>query len=326
MSLLASLATGYSIFVGVILVIWWTTGERFAPINLCVNLMPALFYPAPILLVLLVLGGEWDAVAWAMVIMLIFLGMYASAWLPRVVELPAEPDQLTVLTYNMWARNDDPKAVHAVLKKSQADVVALQEVPDDFMMYADEHLRDQYPYQAIRRDPGPIQYDGRMVLSRFPIKSVQATAAIGRKLLYLRAEIDLAGQPVAFYSVHLCPVTVQGGFSTAYRHEDLSLLLEDLADDNLPKMILGDFNMTDTTQDYHLMVARYGDAYRDSVPGLGTSYPNWDIFMPGMSVLPGGIRIDYIFVDDFFRSVDAGVIRGGKSDHRPVWARLHINV
>lgn len=323
-ALLARLGMGYSILMGVVLVLWWLTGEQLAPINLFVNLMPALFFPAIFLLIILSLGREWRVVTLLVPIVGTFLWLYGVAMLPRSDQVAATTEDLTVLTYNMWVHNDNLEDVIRLIETTDADIVALQEVQTEFVRYANTRLRDQYPFQVAREDPKRLQYDGRMILSRYPITNYQIQTGVGRDLLYLRAEIDFNGQPLAIYSVHLCPVTMHGGFSTALRHADLSLLLEHAAQETMPTVFLGDFNMTDTTADYHLATAQYSDAFRESTSGLGTTYPDWGTFITGLDVIAGAIRIDYVFADENFDALDAAVLAGGGSDHRPVWAQLRL--
>lgn len=322
--LLKQSAWFYSITIMSLLLLWFLTGEHLFFVRIFVNLMPAVFYPVLILLpVHLILRG-WRVVLALMPIFLMFCWLYLGAFLPKP-ELPSSNEpQISLMTYNILAINRNFDALAAVILEADADIIAVQEVQPIFETYAQENLSVRYPYIVAHIDPTLSSYEGRMILSKYPILTSSTHAGYARTILYLRAEVDVDGEVMVVYNVHLHPPSPHGIFSTAERSGDLQVLLADAAQETLPTVILGDFNMTDTTSDYRAIAAQYTDAYRERARNIGTSHPNVGVIFSG-SQLPGFIRIDYLFHDVNFSTEGARVIRGGSSDHFPVFFTLRLS-
>jgi endonuclease/exonuclease/phosphatase family metal-dependent hydrolase len=247
------------------------------------------------------------------------------AFLPKPPVESGNGPEITVLTYNILAINRNIEAVAQVIREADADIVAVQEANIGFQTYARIYMTEQYPHIAAYLDPLSQQYDGRMILSKYPIRAFDVAPGYARTVLYLRAEIEIENQLIAVYSVHLYPATAQRIFSTEKRHGDLQVLLNDTAQDTLPVLLVGDFNMTDVTADYRQIAARYSDAYRERSRTIGTTHPNGGVLHHHLQIIPGFIRIDYVFHDDNLTALEAQVIRKGSSDHFPLWARVRLD-
>lgn len=314
----------YGLLTLLLLTLWKFTGEVFFPVNMFVNLLPAAFYLAPILLIGSLLAQRWRLVGVLIPVMLAFAGLYGHTLLPKAAPPPSTAPEITVLTYNIFAGNRRVETIERVIEEADADIVAVQEANQTFIAHAETYLSVDYPYIAYYRDEQPSQYEGRMILSRYPIVATQIVPGYARTVLYLRAEIDVDGTRLAVYSVHLHPPAPYGIFSTEARSGDMQQLLDNAARDPLPVIMLGDFNMTDMTADSRRISATYTDAFRATATGLGTSHPNGRFVHPRLTFFPGLIRIDYVFHDDYFTPLEARVIRDGTSDHYPLWARLRL--
>jgi vancomycin resistance protein VanJ len=314
----------YSVSVSLLLLLWLLTGERLFFVNMFVNLLPAAFYPMLVLLPLMLVMRIWRVVLLLLPAAIVFACLYAPAFLPKVPVAPSSAPEITVLTYNILAINRNLDAVARVILDTDADIVAIQEAQIEFQTYAETHLAERYPYIASFQAPGTPRYEGRMLLSKYPILNAHVAAGYARTILYLRAEIDVSGETIALYNVHLHPPSPRWIFSTAARHGDLEVLLAETTQETLPTLIVGDFNMTDATADYRLIASQYIDTYRERGDNIGTSHPNGGVLHHRLSVIPSFIRIDYIFHDAAFTAVDTQVIRAGSSDHFPLWARLRL--
>ena len=96
-------------------------------------------------------------------------------------------------------------------------------------------------------------------------------------------------------------------------------------------MIVGDFNMTDQSDDYWRIAARYRDTYREVGWGMGFTFPDFSMVraIPGrlsmLNFIRPMARIDYVFHNDDFQAVEAHVWpSSGGSDHRPLYAVLAL--
>lgn len=314
----------YSITVLILLLLWLVTGERLFFVNMFVNLLPAAFYPLLLLLPLMLLLRAWRVVLLLLPATVVFSWLYLPAYLPKTPLPPSSAPEITVLTYNILAINRNLDAVAEVILEADADIVAIQEAQIEFQTYAESHLTEHYPYMVAYQTAGFSRYEGRMLLSKYPILTASVESGYARTFLYLRAEIDAQGERIALYNVHLHPPSPRWIFSTVDRHGDMEVLLTNTAQETLPTLIMGDFNMTDATEDYRLIASRYTDTYRERATNIGTSHPNGGILHRWLSGFPGFIRIDYIFHDEVYAAVDTQVIRAGSSDHFPLWARLRF--
>jgi endonuclease/exonuclease/phosphatase family metal-dependent hydrolase len=253
-------------------------------------------------------------------ITLIFL--YGSRFIPYPASAEAGGYAITVLTYNLSAVNPDGDKLADFLQNTNADIVAMQEIHQETANRLETRLATQYPYQVRYDDTrNPSEFEGRMLLSRYPIPSHQAVAADYRTVLYLRAEIEVEGQTVSVFNIHLPPPRLQHGFSTAMRDGDFAVLLSNLQTEalNQPYIIMGDFNISDMTGIYGAMVNDMTliDSQRAAGYGFGTSFPN-------LGWIPSMVRLDYVFVTDSLSPLEVHVIHDGTSDHFPVWARLQL--
>lgn len=90
---------------------------------------------------------------------------------------------------------------------------------------------------------------------------------------------------------------------------------ESIAQSPYPILVCGDFNDTPISYTYKKVAsqARLKDTFLSTGLGLGNTYH-------GLS--PLAFRIDYIFVDNFFKIEDFDIIYKKYSDHYPVVARL----
>ncbi len=122
---------------------------------------------------------------WMMVVACVTV---ALQWLPGVLmsgrasahepaALTCSDDQLRVVTANAWFTNTDHAALVAWLSRSDADIVALQEITPQWAL-ALEPLARTYPYRKVMPRDDPY---GIALLSRWPIDDAQLVAFSGRR-------------------------------------------------------------------------------------------------------------------------------------------------
>lgn len=142
--------------------------------------------------------------------------------------------------------------------------------------------------------------------------------------------LDVNGRPVTVFGVH--PVSPGNtNYDFAPRSKQIAFLLEQTSQETNPVILMGDFNTEDWSDDYQSLTAKFTDAYKEVNPdSLGATYP--DDRLPQARInarLPGWtppmLRIDYIFHDAAFDTVEAEVWPGPTgSDHRPLLAVLRM--
>lgn len=148
-----------------------------------------------------------------------------------------------VVTLNVLGDNRRGRSLIEFLRKSDADVIALEEVSPYWEQQL-AALAEIYPYRVPAVGFRPNQ---TMLLSRLPILSAavldppaaEFNTAWDRPL---RAEIDVHGQPLVVYAVH--PPTPRSLAQWTTRNAQLAWVA-DMArerDGNRPRIMLGDFN------------------------------------------------------------------------------------
>lgn len=267
----------------------------------------------------------------------------AQHWLPgdlsRGGAVDAQAATLTVVTFNVWGDNPRTADVIDWLRETNADVVLLQEIPPQWAGDGIPELRDLYPHQVSQ--PADFHYWGHAILSRHPIVlsdryTLENTGINAHEF----AHIDVNGQTVAVYNVHLwmplgerqrVPVEndvspyahMLSRYDERGRNGQIAALVALLADETLPFIVGGDFNMSATSTQYDALAAVMRDSHREAGWGPGPTWPqNRFAGLPGW--VPPVLRIDYIWHSDAFTTV--AVERGPSlgSDHLPVVATLHF--
>jgi endonuclease/exonuclease/phosphatase (EEP) superfamily protein YafD len=232
--------------------------------------------------------------------------------------------QLTLLTYNLASQAQNLEGAIAIIRDANADLVNLQELSQGAAARFSAEFADEYPYQSLHPqadDPIP----GQGFLSRYPITADDYWRI---HLGHQRVQLDVDGTAITVYNPHPIQPLVYNGF--AQRAEEITEVLARAENESGPLIIAGDFNMTDQSEDYGRIAARYTDSYREAGWGLGLTFP---ADAPGAQAIPGQItgvpwpllRIDYIFHNAAFQALETHVwpVSGG-SDHRPLFARLAL--
>jgi endonuclease/exonuclease/phosphatase family metal-dependent hydrolase len=158
---------------------------------------------------------------------------------------------LNVATFNIWHDREDWPArlqlLVAALRAADADVIALQEVLQDEargLPNQAETLAKElggYSVRFVSPDPegAPRRY-GNAILTRLPILD-EASVRLEPLDDYrtaLRIRVEAAGKPVDIVATHLAWQPEAG----AVRAQQVKHLLSWLPQDNVPLIVMGDFN------------------------------------------------------------------------------------
>lgn len=241
---------------------------------------------------------------------------------PAVAAPPtAARADLRVATYNILAGTHGLDEVIAALRAFDADLVALQEVDsrtrrsgrvDQPQVIADALGMEVAFVEHRRFDGGRI---GVALLSRHPLADVERIALPDGVLAALRADVTIAGRVVHVFVVHLRPtdprdsLAQQRSMDVTRRREAEAVLLRATADD-VPTIVLGDFNARSNSPEY----AAFADHFADACPDGGATWP---------ASVPL-VRIDYVWTSDALDRVDCPRFEPRASDHRPVVADLRF--
>jgi endonuclease/exonuclease/phosphatase family metal-dependent hydrolase len=243
-----------------------------------------------------------------------YLLLFGGLFLPRP-GAPAAGPELTVMTHNTGNGLASWEELAHAIRRSGADVVAIQEsVTEEIPLYAHD-LSDLYPYQAFYGSGIP----GIGMLSRFPIRQ-EGPKYFASPRPYLVAEIEVEGRLLTVVSAHP-PVLFGPGAGKRRGYADYAMMA-DFATARGNTILAGDLNLSDQNEGYATMMRRdLTDAHRAAGFGLGLTYPT---YFNTKETRPW-IRIDYILTTQELKPLEAWVGEEGGSDHLPVLARIGWN-
>jgi len=290
-----------------------------------VNFAPWLFAPLLVLVPLALFVPSWPLRGATALAVVAFLLVYGDRFLPRLATASAATSRLTVMTFNVHIFNSDPDRVATAIEHEAPDIVALQELGPAMAQVLEARLKDRYPYRSLH--PAARNERGSGIFSRFPIRQDQGFVMAGDVRVGQHLVLDVAGQPLDLFSVHLhvpdVPTPEGGefiidpapGFASRQQDEELDALINAIRAQSRTVLAIGDFNLTDQTPDYARLSAILRDAYREAGWGFGLTFPNGHR-VKGVYVPFPLVRLDYVFHSSDLRATRAWVGAEGGSDHR----------
>ncbi|MCH7480982.1 MAG: endonuclease/exonuclease/phosphatase family protein, partial [Chloroflexi bacterium] len=254
--------------------VYLLTGDRLPFLSLVNSLAVSLFFPLPFVF-LSNLFLRRKEIWWGLVVgSLAFAGLWGNLFLPRFSTLPVPERTLTVMTYNVLARNRTPQPTIDVLRAMDADVVAIQELNRNLAAALVRQLSGLYPYQIldIRDHAG-----GNGVISKYPlsISGLELQPGwIGRPQLLI---LDWGGTPVHIVNFHMLPPDVFPPNDAAVNlrlHEEQARALVDFANSvDGPVILAGDGNTTSLNTVYKIIAASMQDSLAQAGFGFGHTFP-----------------------------------------------------
>ncbi|MBN8592135.1 MAG: endonuclease/exonuclease/phosphatase family protein [Anaerolineae bacterium] len=320
----------YVIAIAGYLLVRFIIGDRFWMLSLLNTFAYVVFLPLiPLLLIGLLMRQPRPTLRLLPVMAL--GGLWFAPYLPKAAPVSTGPT-LTVLTQNVWGNNHDLTAFEDWLRGSGADVLLLQEISPAYATDGLPRLADVFPYQAAQSDDS--RWGGNLILSRYPIiETTYVDLDIPDTPSPVRALIDVEGQVIAVYNVHMAwpgrkqprlslpfglsnhfGVHVALAYDDRLRNRQIANLLDHLQEESYPFIIGGDFNTSDQTPTYQQLTAIMRDSFREAGSGAGMSWPVSSARgMPAW--VPPLIRIDYIFHSDDLRALRSWQAPPLGSDH-----------
>ena len=299
------------------------------PVRLVANFLPYLFLPLLLLVPLILFSQSRRSKIVISLPCVIFFLLYGHLFLPHATNVPGVGENtLTIMTYNVTRGAPGVEEILSIIETEDADVVALQEVSPKVgeALYS---LADRYPYMAVH--PTPDGYAGCAVLSRFPLANDEVYPLVVGTHLSQRVVLDLDGESIHLFSVHLQPpqlavrrggarFLVPAGYDTTTQDQEMARLLEELDALEGKVVVVGDFNMTDQATGYLELTRVLRDAHREAGWGFGHTFPDREaLFVATPFPL---MRIDYVFHSPDLTARRSYVGERGGPNHRFLVAEL----
>jgi endonuclease/exonuclease/phosphatase (EEP) superfamily protein YafD len=302
--------------------------DRFWPLALVNTFAEYLFAPLPLLVLAAVLKRNWRLLVPLLIPSLTFTVVFGELFLPRPADYSTRrlPDHLTIaiMSFNVLWSNTDYPAIAASVRAASPDIVGFQELhPENFNGVVRE-LEAEYPYHtSIPPEPS----GGVGLFSRYPIESAEPFPLPPRNLS-LHAIVDLDGQPVHVFVVHLSannfglfPLDQFAALASdryASRAAEAAQLETIIAPIPEPVIMLCDCNLTDTSQAYTQIGSFLTDSFRETGWGFGHTliHPPYHFRTQ---------RLDYVWHNTAFAATESIVGQDGGSDHLPVITKLSLS-
>ncbi|MDX1918848.1 MAG: endonuclease/exonuclease/phosphatase family protein [Candidatus Caenarcaniphilales bacterium] len=268
------------------------------------------------------------------IVSLLWIWLYG--WYPFYEQVDPKATRITILTHNIYYRNDRLEGFAKVIHQYKPDIIALQEVTDSQYNKMKDLFEENYPYRSVRSSLNLVDV---MVMSKFPLSEIKSIPTSSGHATYMKAKtgsgeihlvnlhtrsiepfdlLDRRWQVLNTYAQY--PKTVKSVLDFLAKRE---------AGDKA--VIVGDFNSTEGNQPYKLLSEHgFQDAYRHCNPQL----PYWGFSFP--KNLHGSLgrnfmsfpflRLDYIWVGGAFGVSGSEIVQDYTgSDHAPMLATLVIS-
>ncbi|WP_090595874.1 endonuclease/exonuclease/phosphatase family protein [Auraticoccus monumenti] len=219
---------------------------------------------------------------------------------PLVVGPPAQPGiGLDVVSLNLLAGQADPVAVSRAA--AGTDVLVLVEcTPEALSALLEAGLAQELPH---RSGGGAGAYDGAVVLSRYPLETVEVLSLSFQQRL---VRIDAPGTgPVSVLAAH--PLSPFGGTEVWAEEHDRLIALARAAEP--PVVVAGDLNAVDQ----HVVMHRWREAgFTDVGHAAGAG---WVRTWPADRRYPPVLGIDHVLTGPGLRGVELSTFDAPGTDH-----------
>ena len=305
-------------------------GELTGLLELVNNFAPWWYTPVPAI-VLVGLGLRSRALTLAGLASAAAFGVtWGALFVPRTEPAAASGSSMTVMTLNVLYENPKHAELAAAIEAEDPDIVALQELEADAAADLAGALGPRYPHRALH----PVPESGAGVLSRYPLRDVEAFQLSDGRHWAQRMTVDAPGGALTLFNIQLPlprfvwseqrlgPFRLPIGYDSEPRSAEIRRLTDLLDAVAGPVLVMGDFNMSEYSPDYRRMRARLGDAYRAVGRGFGHTFPRLGSFPRRLPAPWPLLRLDYVWHSAELRPLSAHVGPSGRSDHYPVVVRL----
>ena len=233
---------------------------------------------------------------------------------------------ITVMTYNIHQGYGmdgilDPWEILNSIREVNPDILVLQESETNRLTSMNVDILNWLAYKLeMHVYSGPSageQIYGLALLSKYEINesSLYYLESIEDQRVWFRCQVNIGSETLAVYGIHV-------GLSPADRTSQSNEVIERLANETMPFIIMGDFNTWPNETIYSNLTGIMHDAWL--LTGHELNGPSTYTF----ESIDRYERIDYIFVSyELVASVISCHVMTGQegSDHLPVWAELNID-
>lgn len=245
--------------------------------------------------------------------------LYAYYWPSQQQVSSQNKAHLKILHMNVLIFNRSYETVADILKTTDADIVSLQEINEDWLagLKAANGLK-AFPYQLTHLESGNIlasrlRFHNPQIV---PIREGRLGALIGKSEGgILLADIQLSGKMISLINLHP-PIPLTPRYEASYLRylKQLNTLKKHF---NKDIVLIGDLNTTPWSSYYKRYLKTLN--LKDARAHQGF-YPTWNAYLPVFA-----IPIDHVLVTNNFVTSQQRIGPFTGSDHLPVYVDLVFN-
>ena len=216
---------------------------------------------------------------------------------PRIPRRDPPPvDPVRIAMANVYEANAEPGRAVAAMAAQEPDVLVAVEMRQDVWQRLEAGT--SLPYGVTQGELG--------VRARYPLALLPAGGLARWRLIRVRVD---APTPFVLYVTH-----ADNPFHDATSFSDQRRFVRDIvraaASEEGPVVVVGDFNMSDRSENYRIMDGAFVDAMReDHAPGSTYFGGLWPLLL---------VRIDHAFVSRGWCAADGATFVVPGSDHRGI--------
>lgn len=261
----------------------------------------------------------------ALVLALMFAFRYGGVWWPKPAVEVVGGQPLRVMTFNIGDGRVSAEDVMAWVRTEDPDLLVIEELNFDTAPALNQGLAAGWPNQAL-----DFSSPTTGLFSRYPLSGAEFVPTPDNRA-YLRADLDFAGRPVHVFAMHPSSPDIvfrRGvpiGINDQRPRMQLTAVAEIVRATQGPRVMLGDFNMSDQSPGYRLVTRDLHDAFAERGFGPGFTWPaEHSNRLRGWTPPVPLVRIDYVLHSDEFVAESAHVNCDLSSDHCYVVADLML--
>lgn len=251
---------------------------------------------------------------WAVLALLgvLWIGLRVMPWYLGSAEADGGNVDLRIMLVNVLQTNDHYADVVRQVEEVNPDVVVLQEVNQVWLDHLGR-LSETRPYGI--HVPGGV-FRGLAIYSRIPLEDIETREFGDGTTLSVTGVLRMGEQVIHFVAAHPWPPTGEFGYES--RNRQLANIADHLGQQPLPRILIGDLNVTMWSTHYHKLVRTTGLVNTRRGFGILPSFP-----MDSYAILR--VPIDHILVSKDISVVDCRLGEPNGSDHAPLIVDLLIN-
>lgn len=238
---------------------------------------------------------------------------------------PVSPQDISLMTYNLFFRNKAPEMAFEVIERQQPDILLVQELTAELEKGLDKALEKTYLYKKTKAMRGT---HGVGIYSKYPITSVDYLEYRKDRPYCQVVTLDILGRKVRLFNAHLAspgaavehPENFYSLFGDSYhlRKKQVEDIENLLSDSKFPIEILaGDLNTTKYEPLYRQLKTNWENPAESQSKGSAKNFPNSSKSKPL-------ITLDYVLLRGAISGYESEVIPGGSSDHMAVLCKVTL--